>query len=92
MEVASENQLAYSFKSHSMCVLACVCVCADIGTLLCSCQNLTGMQNIKGNREGKGKRWNGIEFNVPQQSIDFPGNKGKIQRGQSIIQGCPISL
>lgn len=50
------------------------------------------MQNIKGNREGKGKRWNGIEFNVPQQSIDFPGNKGKIQRGQSIIQGCPISL
>ena len=28
----------------------------------------------------------------PYQSIDFPGNKGKIQRGQSVIQGCPISI
>lgn len=51
MDVASENPLACSLKLHSICVLACVC--ADIETLLCSCQNLTEKQKIKGKREGK---------------------------------------
>ena len=63
MDVALENQLACSFKSHSMCVLACVC--ADLGTLLCSCQNLTGMQTIKGKREGK-------ERDGMESSLMFP--------------------